>query len=266
MSAESATDNSRGLQGKVVLLTGGLGDIGAAITQRLAALGAQVVLFDLAEEGPGESRAHELGAVAYRRVDQGDSKALQAAVGQVSKEFARLDIAIGNAASGAGGNLSDLSADDWSAALRVNLVGCAMLAQVAVRRMLEQTPDLEGIRGKVLFTSSWVGTYPSPGAIQYCVSKAGLDHMVRLVAQQYAAKGIRVNAVAPGILDAGLTRKAFERDPALRTKFLNEIPVGQFGTPEQVADAYLFLCCRESNYMTGQILFVDGGCSLTKRD
>lgn len=266
MTLEAAADNSRGLQGKVVVITGGCGDIGGETTKKLSSFGARVILFDLLSESTGAARTRELGGIAYKRVDQGNSQELQTAIAQVAEDFARLDIVIGNAALGAGGGLLDLTADEWAEALRVNLIGCAMLAQSAVKQMLEQAPDPAGIRGKLLFTSSWVGTYASPGAIQYCVSKAGLDHLVRLVAQEYAAKGIRVNAVAPGILDAGLTRNEFERDPTLRQTFLASVPVGEFGTPEQIADAFVFLCSRESDYMTGQILFVDGGCALTKKD
>jgi NAD(P)-dependent dehydrogenase (short-subunit alcohol dehydrogenase family) len=165
-----------------------------------------VVLFDLLEESAGAASIRELGGIDYRKVDQGNASELKAALALVAKDFARLDVVIGNAALGAGGRLLDLTAGQWEEALRVNLIGCAMMAQAAVKQMLGQAPDAEGIRGKVLFTSSWVATYASPGAIQYCVSKAGLDHLVRLAAQEYAAKGIRVNAVAPGILDAGNTR------------------------------------------------------------
>jgi NAD(P)-dependent dehydrogenase (short-subunit alcohol dehydrogenase family) len=129
--------------------------------------------------------------------------------------------------------------------------------------MLNQEPDAQGIRGRVLFTSSWVGTYPSPGSDPYCVSKAGLNHMVRLIAQTHASQGIRANAVSPGILDAGLTKKAaLQRDASLRQKFQSYIPVKEFGTSEQVADAFVYLCSPESNYVTGHILFVDGGCSV----
>jgi NAD(P)-dependent dehydrogenase (short-subunit alcohol dehydrogenase family) len=131
--------------------------------------------------------------------------------------------------------------------------------------MLNQEPDAQGVRGKLLFTSSWVGTYPAPGADAYCVSKAGLNHMVRLIAQTHASQGIRANAVSPGILNAGLTRKvAFQRDPALRQRLQSYILVKEFGTAEQVADAFVYLCSPESNYVTGHILFVDGGCSVRK--
>jgi NAD(P)-dependent dehydrogenase (short-subunit alcohol dehydrogenase family) len=141
-----------------------------------------------------------------------------------------------------------------------------MLAQAGIKVMLTQTPDADGVRGKLLFTSSWVGTYPYPGSIDYCVSKAALNHLVRLVAQEYASHGIRANAVSPGILNAGSSRKALERNPELLEMMMAAIPAGKLGTPEQIADAYTFLCSRESNYMTGHIMFVDGGASLTKRD
>jgi len=256
-------NDSRGLEDKVVVITGGCGDIGGATTQKLASLGARVIIFDLLEEEVAKTRIEEIGAVAYHRVDQGDHSQIQEEINRVVQDFHKIDILIGNAAMGPPGDLLDRTAEEWISSLGVNLVGCIMAAQTAVTQMLRQEPDEEGIRGKLLFTSSWVGQHPRPGAIDYCVSKAGLDHLVRLIAQQYAAQGIRVNAVAPGILDAGLTRKAFQQQPALRKKFSTWIPVGEFGTSEHIGDAFTFLCSRESNYMTGQILCVDGGCSLT---
>jgi NAD(P)-dependent dehydrogenase (short-subunit alcohol dehydrogenase family) len=207
-----------------------------------------------------------LGAAAYRKVDQGNAEQVQDAVAAVAKEFHRLDAVIGNAGVGPGGSVVDLTEQDWLEVLRVNLIGCAMLAKAGLKAMLAQELDADGIRGKILFTSSWVGDFPSPGADAYCVSKAGVNHMTRLIAQKHAPDRILANAVAPGILDAGLTKKAaFQRDAELRAKFQSYIPLGEFGTAEQVADAFVFLCSRESNYMTGHILVVDGGCTLTKR-
>lgn len=258
---------SRGLEDKVVVITGGCGDIGGATALKLAELGARVVLFDLLDKKAGLARMEELHAVTYMRVDQSRTEELQRGIADVYHEFGRLDVAIGNAGVGPGGNLLDLKDSDWETVLKVNLIGCTQLAQAAIRRMSTQEPDPStNIRGKVLFTSSWVGDFPSPGAIPYCVSKAGLNHFVRLTAQEFATKRILVNAVAPGILNAGLTKKAaFQRDPKLRQKYLDYIPLGEFGTAEQVADAFVFLCSSESDYMTGQILTVDGGCTLTKR-
>jgi NAD(P)-dependent dehydrogenase (short-subunit alcohol dehydrogenase family) len=259
-------EDSRGLRNKAILITGGCGDIGRAIAEKLSLYGARIVLLDLLDESAGASICRKVGAKRYLKVDQGEPLAIQDAVVNTAAAFSRIDCVIGNAASGAGGRLLDVDAAGWNHALRVNLTGCAMLAKVSVKIMMAQAPDEEGIRGKILFTSSWVGEHACPGAIQYCVSKAGLNHLVRLAAQEYAGKGIRVNGVAPGILDAGFTRKAFERDPELRQKFLDMIPVGEFGNAAQVADAFAFLCSKESNYITGHILFVDGGCVLARRE
>ena len=261
-------DVSRGLKNKVVVITGGCGDIGGATALKLAELGAQVVLFDLLDSEAGRARMNQLHAASYMCIDQGKTKELQDGIGNVCREFGRIDIAIGNAGVGPGGNLLDLKDSDWESVLRINLIGCTQLAQAAIRHMIAQEADPRTrIRGKVLFTSSWVGDFPSPGAIPYCVSKAGLNHFVRLIAQEFAGKRILVNAVAPGILNAGLTKKAaFQRDPKLLQKYLDYIPLGEFGTAEQVAEAFVFLSSSESNYMTGQILTVDGGCTLTKRE
>ncbi len=259
-------DNARGLKDKVIFITGGCGDIGGATGAKLADLGARVVIADLLDERAGQARAREVGAAAYRQVDQGNVEQVQESVAAVANEFKRLDAVIGNAGIGPGGSVIDLTERDWLDVLRVNLIGCAMLAKAGLKAMLEQEPDAEGIRGRILFTSSWVGDFPSPGADAYCVSKAGINHMTRLIAQKHAPDRILANAVAPGILDAGLTKKAaFQRDPELRKRFQSYIPLGEYGTAEQVADAFVFLCSRESNYLTGHVLVVDGGCTLTKR-
>jgi NAD(P)-dependent dehydrogenase (short-subunit alcohol dehydrogenase family) len=258
-------ENHDGLRDKVIIVTGGCGDIGAATTRTLAARGAKLVVFDLLEEDAGREKADALGAVDYLRVDQGDSGQVHGGIDEVAERFGRVDVAIGNAAVGPGGNLLDRSAEDWANSLRINLIGCAMLAQAAARQMLSQDPDPDGVRGKILFTSSWVGAYPHSGAIDYGVGKAALNHLVKVVALEFASQGIRANAVAPGILDAGLARAAMDRDDALRAPMLGSIPMDEFGNPEQIADAFLFLCSRQSNYMTGHIMFVDGGCSLIKR-
>jgi len=258
--------DDRRLTDKVVIITGGCGDIGGATTMKLSALGSRVVVWDILDEEAGKARVKELGGVEYARVDQGDSSQVHAGVQRVVDRFGRLDVTIANAVHASLGRLLDRTWEDWQESFRVNVTGGAMLAQAAVRVMLAQTPDNDGIRGRLLFTSSWVGTYPYPGSIDYCTSKAALDHLVRLIAQEYAAQGIHANAISPGILKAGSSRKALEQKPELIKMMLASIPVGELGTPEQIADAYVFLCSRESRYMTGQILFVDGGCSLTKRE
>jgi NAD(P)-dependent dehydrogenase (short-subunit alcohol dehydrogenase family) len=259
-------DDNRGLKDAVVIITGGCGDIGSATTRKLVAQGAKVIVWDILETEVGTAHVNGLRGIEYRRIDQGDANAVHAGVEDVAKRYGRLDATIGNAVHASLGRLLERTAEEWQESFRVNVTGCAMLAQAAVKIMLRQSPNADGIRGKLLFTSSWVGSHPYPGSIDYCASKAALDHLIRLIAQEYASQGIRANGVCPGILNAGSSRKALERKPELLKMMLAAIPAEALGTPEQIADAYVFLCSRESNYMTGHIMFIDGGASLTKRD
>jgi 3-oxoacyl-[acyl-carrier protein] reductase len=256
----------RGLTDAVIIITGGCGDIGSATARRLAAYGAKVIVWDILDNEIGKAHVKGLGGIEYKRIDQGNAEEIHEGIEDVAKRLGRLDVVIGNAVHASLGRLLDRTSEDWQESFRVNVTGCAMLAQASIKVMLGQAPSANGVRGKLLFTSSWVGTYPYPGSIDYCASKAALDHMVRLVAQEYASQGIRVNAISPGILKAGSSRRALERNPELLKMMLAAIPTEELGTPEQIADAYLFLCSKESDYMVGHIMFVDGGASLTKRD
>jgi NAD(P)-dependent dehydrogenase (short-subunit alcohol dehydrogenase family) len=149
--------------------------------------------------------------------------------------------------------------------LAVNLTGCFHVAQTAARIMLKQEPQRDGVRGKILFTGSWVQDMPFPEGTSYIVSKAGVKALARNMAQELASQGIRVNIVAPGIVMAGLSKYVYETNPEFGPRATAAIPLGEFGTAEQVAEAFAFLCGPQSNYMTGSVLLVDGGASLVKR-
>ena len=107
-----------------------------------------------------------------------------------------------------------------------------------------QEPDAHGVRGKILFTGSWVQDMPWPEGTSYIVSKAGIKALARNMAQELAGRGIRVNVVAPGIVMAGLSKQVYETDPGFGPRATAAIPLGEFGTAEQVADAFAFLCGR----------------------
>jgi len=256
----------RGLDEKVIIITGGCGDIGAATARQLAKEGAAVTLLDLLSPEEGSLRAKRIGAAGYRQCDQGNRQAIDAVFEKLAAELPRLDVVIANAAVAGRHAFQEIPEESWNEHLRINLSGCFHAAQVAVRIMLRQAPDADGIRGKVLFTSSWVARFPVPSSLPYIVTKAGVNALTQAMAQELAGSQIRVNALAPGILYAGLTRKLCEQDPTLKEKLLAMIPLNVLGTPEDVAHAYAFLCSNESNYMTGQVLTVDGGCSVIKRD
>jgi NAD(P)-dependent dehydrogenase (short-subunit alcohol dehydrogenase family) len=254
------------LDSKVVLITGGCGDIGSATARLLAAEGAKVYLSDILEQSAGRAKSEQLGAAGYFKCDQSDRAATEAMVQDIVQKAGRIDIAIANAAVVTKGMFPDVTVEDWQRVMDTNVTGCFHMAQVCVRAMLKQERDQDNVRGRVMFTSSWNGRYPLPGGIGYVVSKAAIDGFVRVLAQELSHEGILVNAVAPGLLYAGLTRMLCDKTTGLKEKLQDMVPLGELGTADQVGQLYAFLCSSKSAYITGQILYVDGGASVIKRE
>lgn len=254
---QMTTDTKRtDLEGIGVAVTGAAGDIGTAIALELATRGAHVTLLDRSSKRDASARIDAVtaaGPCAYLQVDVTDREALDAALASVDP----LDVAIGNAGIVEAAPFLELTAAQWQAHLDVNLTGCFNLGQAAARLMVER-----GTRGRILFTGSWVGEIPWPEISAYCVSKAGVRMLARAMARELAASGIRVNVVAPGIVMAGMARRQYETDPGYARRATGVIPLGEFGTAAQVAQATAFLCSSEAEYMTGSVLLVDGGASL----
>jgi NAD(P)-dependent dehydrogenase (short-subunit alcohol dehydrogenase family) len=252
------------LEGKVALITGGCGDIGRATAGRLLERGARVALLDVG----GAEKAAAVGPpdrVLFIACDVSDRAAVGRAIDAIIAKWGRLDFAIANAAVVQNQPFLEITPEAFAQTLNVNLMGCFHVAQLAARVMNAQQPDAHGVRGKILFTGSWVQDLPWPEGTSYIVSKAGIKALARNMAQELAARGIRVNVVAPGIVMAGLSKQVYETDPAYGPRATAAIPLGEFGTADQVADAFAFMCGPASNYMTGSVLLVDGGCSLVKR-
>src|SRR5262249_12687514 len=155
----------------------------------------------------------------------------------------------------------------WREIIDLNLNGPVECTQVVLRKMLKQRRDDSGNRGRILFTGTQCQQRPEHGGVAYQVSKRALQRFMEQLAYDYAAEGVLANMVLPGILNAGLTRRVvlFSR-PELKQTLLDRIPVGEFGTAEQVASAYAYLCSSDSNYMTGACLVIDGGCVLGRAE
>jgi NAD(P)-dependent dehydrogenase (short-subunit alcohol dehydrogenase family) len=244
------------LDGRGIAITGGAGDIGAAMGAALRRLGATVTLIDRKtpdEATPWLARAREHGDVAYIQADVRDREAIDAALAVIDP----LDVAIGNAAIGHGIAFLDLTAAQWQEHLDINLTGCFNLGQAAARLMVAR-----GRPGRILFTGSWVQEVPWPEIAAYSATKAGVRMLARSMARELAARGILVNVIAPGIVYAGLARHQMETEPQYARRIQHVIPLGQLQTAEQVARATAFLCSDAADYMTGAVLLVDGGCSL----
>jgi len=255
------------LNGQVVAITGGLGDIGRATAERLLSEGARVALLDLpaTHEHPWLDE-HSVDDLLFLEADVAARAQVDHALASVVECFGRLDVLIANAGMVANQPFLEVDAASWDSTLRVNLTGAFHCAQAAARIMVGQPLRGSGLRGKILFTSSWVQQMPWPEGAAYITSKAGLQMLAKVMAQELASRGITVNVLAPGIVMAGLSARIHEREATFRLRVAEAIPLGAMQTAESVAGSFFFLCSEDSDYMTGATLLVDGGASLVRRD
>jgi NAD(P)-dependent dehydrogenase (short-subunit alcohol dehydrogenase family) len=219
------------------------------MARELTARGATVTILDLVPE----PEVADVGSCSYRRVDVTDRAAVDEALAAIDP----LDVMIGNAGIVESAPFLEVTQAQWQAHLDVNATGCFNVGQAAARLMVQREA-----RGQIIFTGSWVGEIPWPEISAYSVSKAAVRMLARSMARELADHAIRVNVVAPGIVMAGMARKQYETDPDYARRASVVIPLGEFGTAEQVAKAVGFLCSPDAEYMTGSVLLVDGGASL----
>lgn len=251
------------LEGKAILLTGGLGAIGRAAVARLVEHSARVVVNDILppEDAYKIMEGWSAGRVLYVPADVTTAEGAHEAVSKTVDAFGQLDIVLCNAGMAHSCPIVDYSELDWDKIMSVNLKSAFLVAQASARVMIQQ-----GVRGKIIFTSSWVQDVPWPDITPYNVSKSGMKMLMRGMARELAAHGIRVNSVAPGIVAAGMAKRQWDTEPDYRRRAQKAIPLGNLQSPESVADAFIFLCSNASDYITGHTLLVDGGCSLYPMD
>jgi len=253
------------LRGRHILITGGLGAIGRVVVERLLEVSATVAVNDIVKDEEAAEVIREAGwpqdRCLYFKSDVTDQDEARALVEKAVAAMGRLDAAICHAGMAQSCPILDYSVGDWDKLLDLNLKGAFLVAQAAARAMVAV-----GTAGKIIFTSSWVQDVPWPGITPYNVSKSGMKMLMRGMARELAAKGIRVNSVAPGIVGVGLAKRQWDTEPDYRRRAEKAIPLGGLQTPESVADAMVFLCSDASDYMTGSTLLVDGGCSLYPMD
>jgi NAD(P)-dependent dehydrogenase (short-subunit alcohol dehydrogenase family) len=250
--AEGSRDGR--LTGETAIVTGGGQGIGKAIARRLSGDGAAVAILDINAE-TGEAVATELRAAGSRAIfvqcDVRKRQEVRGAVDNVAQAFDGITILVNNAGIGRRAPFLELSDETWHAVLDVNLTGAFIVAQEVCRHMARAR------RGSVVNLGSAAAHMAHSEQAVYSVSKAGLEALTRVMAFELAPAGVRVNAVSPGTIATEFL--AGMLTPEARAAREQRIPFGRLGTPEEVADVAAFLVSRDSEYVTGSIIFVDGG-------
>lgn len=242
------------LSGKVALVTGGSRGIGRAIAIRLAAEGAKVAV----NYAGNKAAAEEVKAIIEKQggtahliqADVSDASAACEMVERVHAELGGLDILVNNAGITRDTLLIRMRDEDFDAVIGTNLKGVYACTKAAAKIMTKQRS------GRIVNLSSVVGEIGNIGQTNYAAAKAGVIGFTKAAAKEFAARGITVNAVAPGFIDTDMT--AVLKD-SIREKLIENIPLGVLGKPEHVADAVIFLVSDAASYITGQTLNVDGG-------
>jgi NAD(P)-dependent dehydrogenase (short-subunit alcohol dehydrogenase family) len=243
----TTVDLSFSLDGKVAVITGGASGIGAAIASAYAAKGAKVVILDLTVPS-------EPGDIAAFACDVTDQASVVAAVDQVLQLHGRIDVLVNSAGVVQLAPAEELSLPAWNTTLAVNLTGAFLLCQTVGRIMLEQR------HGKVINLASQAASVALLAHAAYCASKFGLVGLTKVLAFEWAGRGVTANTISPTVVLTDLGRKAWEGPKGDRLK--EEIPTGRFAYPEEIAAAAVFLASDAADMINGADLLVDGGYTI----
>ena len=240
------------LDGKVALVTGGSQGLGRAIALKLAENGADIAVVYVGPAGPAEETCKEI-EVLGRRVksyvcDVRDEAAVNETVTAVGADLGKVDILVNNAGVTRDGLMVGMKDDDYNMVLDINLKGAFHMIRACYRDFMRKRS------GKIINISSIAGLVGNVGQVNYAASKAGLIGMSKSVAKELGSRGVCCNCIAPGFIETDMTKNITEDNPLLL-----QVPMKRMGSPEDVANAALFLASPESDYITGETLRVDGG-------
>lgn len=242
---------------RVALVTGGSGGIGRATALALARTGAQVVVVDVSEAGGAETAQMIVaagGTAQFMRVDVTDAQAVEQMIGATVASYGRLDYAVNNAGiDGLRARTADYPEDEWQRVLSINVTGVWLCMKYELKQMQTQGS------GVIVNTASVAGLVGFPGHSAYSASKHAVIGLTKTAALEYARRGIRVNAVCPGYTRTPMVERVFEQTPEMQAKVTQAMPIGRIGTPEEIADAIVYMCSDSAAFMTGHALVLDGG-------
>jgi len=245
------------LSGQSAIVTGGSRGIGRSIALRLAVDGADVAFTYISNEAAALDTAREI-EILGRKALPIKANATSAADAQVVVEtalatFGKIDILVNNAGITKDTLLMRMSEEDWDAVLDTNLKSVFLLTKAAIR------PMMSAKRGKIITISSVVGLVGNPGQANYCASKAGVIGFSKSLAKEVGSRGITVNVVAPGYIETDMTEKLNE---AQRKAIMDIIPLKRIAKPQEVAAVVAFLSSKDADYITGEVIKVDGGMAM----
>jgi 3-oxoacyl-[acyl-carrier protein] reductase len=242
------------LTGKTAIITGGARGIGKSIAMTLAAEGANIVInytrsSKEAEEVVEEAKKLGVSALAVK-ADVSKNDEIENLVKEVLNNFGSIDILVNNAGITRDNLLIRMSEEDWQAVMDINLKGAFICTKHVSKVMMKQR------KGKIINIASVVGVMGNAGQSNYAASKAGLIGFTKSIAKELAKRNVNVNAVAPGYIETDMTASLPEK---VREEFMINIPMARGGTPQDVANVVLFLSSKYSDYITGQVINIDGG-------
>lgn len=240
------------LEGKIALVTGGSQGLGKAIALKLAENGADIAIVYVGPEAPALATAQEIEALGRKAklyvCDVRDEAACYEVVAAVGKDLGKVDILVNNAGVTRDGLMVSMKDEDYNMVLDINLKGAFHMTRACYRDFMRRRS------GKIINISSIAGLVGNAGQVNYAASKAGLIGMSKSIAKELGSRGVCCNCIAPGFIATDMTKDIKADNPLLM-----QVPMKRMGSPEDVANAALFLASPESDYITGETLRVDGG-------
>jgi 3-oxoacyl-[acyl-carrier protein] reductase len=234
-------------ENKVIIVTGGSRGIGKAIAEKFSQQKAKVIV---TYKNSIDAAYFDSKGIKHTQCDASNTKEVQQFIEAVIKEFSRIDVLVNNAGLTKDGLLMRMSEDDWDIVMDTNAKGVFNFTKAVCRQMISQK------KGKIVNISSVVGITGNAGQANYVASKAAVIGLTKSVAKELASRNITVNCIAPGYIDTDMTSKLSE---TIKQGIIDAVPLKRIGSGDDVANAVLFLSSEEADYITGQVLCVDGG-------